>query len=593
MNPGGPLRRCYFQRLLFLLLLLSTPFSNCVAEVDLKVEIQGVKDELLDNVRAYLSLERRKSEDNLTERWVALLHEDAPEEIRAALEPFGYYNVEISDSLVEQEGKWTARYDIVPGNQVLISAVDLCFLGQGADEAKLKEALNDFPLKIGDALDHQQYEKGRDALLDAANRIGYVKATASVAQVLVTPQSESAEVTLHIDTGPLYYFGEIRIHQDFLDQELVEKFVTLEPGEPYINRDVLTFQQGLQVTDWASVVRVEPDFEEAIDYRVPLNVTMQPSKRHRYAFGIGYETDVGIRLSANWIYRRINKAGHSSEASLRLSPVRRTLRGTYYIPVREPLTDRLAASAQYEYEETSDTRRDTFEGEMAFIRQSLNGRNFRKAFLELRREEFEIRDDDPTLTSLFSIGVVRRYTELGQGPFPQTGRHFSVDLRGASSSFLSDTSYLRLYLAGKYLLPVGVNGRFKVRGELGTSEVEFFDSYPTSLRFFAGGDYSVRGYEYKSLGPQDENGNVVGGKHLLTFSGEYEHRVAEQWALAGFVDAGNAYNDELDELYIGGGVGFRWLSNFGSLRVDFAWPISENDVEFTDGQILLGFGMAL
>jgi len=145
---------------------------------------------------------------------------------------------------------------------------------------------------------------------------------------------------------------------------------------------------------------------------------------------------------------------------------------------------------------------------------------------------------------------------------------------------------------GEYMFGFGDDNRIQTRAEIGTTWVDDFDLYPTSLRFFAGGDSSVRGYTYESLGPLNDDGVVVGGKHVFTSSFEYNRRVTESWVLAGFVDAGNAYDDELDHLYVGTGFGFRWLAPFGSLRVDMAWPISENP-EMSDYHIHVGFGATL
>ena len=589
---NGARRQTRCKRLCgFLLLLLLS--SQGVAEVKLSVNIEGVEGELLENVQAYLSLQQRKSEKSLTERWVKILHEDAPFEIRAALEPFGYYNVEIEDSLKQVDGAWTARYKIDLGKPVHVSSLDLRYLGEGARAKELTAAIRSFPLKIGDVMDHKRYESARAALVDAAMQLGYAKAEPTVARVVVKPQANTAAVTLHVDTGPRYYIGEVRFHQDFLNEKLLRKTITLKKGDPYRNGDVLTFQQGLQAADWASVVTVEPRFDEAVDGLVPLDVTMQPSKRNRYALGFGYETDVGPRVSMRWVHRRLNQAGHHSEVFVRLSPVRRTVRGAYFIPVRQPITDRLSMAAEYEYEETSDTRRNTLDGELAFLRRSLDDRLFYKSFLELRSEDYQVRGDPSVKTNLLSIGAAARLTELEPVLFPRRGRHFDIELRGASSAIFSDTSYLRLRFGTKYLLPAGRNGRVRLHGEVGTAAVEFFELYPTSLRFFAGGDSSVRGYEYKSLGPEDENGNVVGGENLLLLSTEYDHRIKPHWVVAGFVDAGNAFNDQFDGLAVGAGAGFRWLSNFGSLRLDLAWPVSEDDVRLAHVVLHLGFGAAL
>jgi translocation and assembly module TamA len=585
---------CERHRLPLLLLLLTLMLPlNAWSSVDVVVKVVGVEGELRDNVRAYLSLEQRKSEDSLTDRWVKILHGDAPDEIRAALAPFGYYNVQVDSSLEQVEGKWLARYDIVPGEPVRVTDLDLRYLGEGAQMPELATALTAFPLQPGDVLDDQRYESGKSKLLFAAARLGYAKAEPVVARVLVEPESNTAKVILHVDTGPRYYIGEVRFHQDFLNAALLAKTVSLTPGDPYVNSEVLAFQQGLQVTDWASVVAVDPRFDEAVDGRVPIDVSLQPSNRNRFLIGVGYETDVGPRMSARWIQRRINGGGHHAETFLRLSSVRRNIRFAYFVPVRQPVTDRLSTSAEYEYEKTSDTERNTLNGEFAFIRRSLDDRRFNKAFLELKHEKFKVGAEPPDESTLLSIGFARRFTELGTDPYPLRGHYNGFEVRGASSQIVSDTSYARLIVGTKYLLPLGDNGRFRLAGDLGFSLVEDFEKYPTSLRFFAGGDSSIRGYQYKSLGPEDEFGNVAGGKNLLVLSGEYDHRIKPRWAVAGFVDGGNAYNDTLDEINIGAGAGFRWLMDFGSLRVDLAWPVSDADVTVGDVFVHLGFGAAL
>jgi translocation and assembly module TamA len=579
--------------LLCTLLVSGALSSQCLAEVNVRVQVRGVTGEQLSNVRAFLSIEQRKSEESMTASWLQLLHQDAPAEIRAALEPFGYYNVRVKDSLKQTNGRWIARYEITPDAPVLVTTVDLLYSGEGAENSALATAMQAFALHSGETLDHLVYEDAKASLIYAAQNEGYVKATASDARVEVDPQANTAKITLHIDTGPRFYYGNVSFEQDFLKNELLEKTVTLKPGDPYVIDDVIAYQQGLQVSDWASVVTVDPRFKQVENGRVPIDISMQPSKRNRYSFGFGYETDVGPRVSARWVHRRLNRAGHHSEVYTRLSPVRRTLRGAYYVPIRQPLTDRLASSAHYEYEETSDTRRDTRGAEFAFNRRSLDDRKFSKAFLEYRNEDFQVRGDPTETTQLLSIGFARRYTELGFEQFPQRGRHLEYELRGASSAIASDTSYARLEIGGRHLLRMGDNGRFRLNGQIGRAAVEYFEKKPNKLRKFSGGDTTIRGFDYKSLGPEDENGNVVGGKNMLVLGGEYNHRVKRHWVVAGFVDGGNAFNDTLDDINVGAGVGFRWLMDFGSVRVDLAWPVSNEDLGYEDVIFHLGFGAAL
>jgi len=124
------------------------------------------------------------------------------------------------------------------------------------------------------------------------------------------------------------------------------------------------------------------------------------------------------------------------------------------------------------------------------------------------------------------------------------------------------------------ILPVASFGRFLSRLEVGTTRIDDFNQLPASLRFFAGGDVSVRGYAYNTLGPTDATGDVIGGRHLLTGSVEYEQHIAGNWAIAAFYDAGNALDDFSDSLRKGTGLGVRWRLPIGQIRLDAARALS-------------------
>ena len=130
--------------------------------------------------------------------------------------------------------------------------------------------------------------------------------------------------------------------------------------------------------------------------------------------------------------------------------------------------------------------------------------------------------------------------------------------------------------SGKLLFPFA-GGRVLIRGELGYTEVTDVTELPASIRFFAGGDSSVRGFAYESLGPEDESGDVIGGRHLATGSLEVDHPITERWHLAAFTDAGNAFNtiNEFEPRH-SAGLGVRWRSPLGPIRLDIARAIDEH-----------------
>ena len=577
---------------LILFLLLNLLVSPSMAAVPLTVEVNGLDAPLKTNVLQFLDIEKMKNDEELNERWIKRLHEQAPQEIREALQPFGYYVPDIQSQLTETEGGWLARYTVNKGKPVKITKRDVQWKGEGADNPVFQQSILNYRRKADNTLNHSEYESAKNEFMNLALSAGYPKATFTENAWLVDLEKNSAELTLHMETGPLYYFGDVRFSQDFLNPELLQQYVTLKKGDPYSYESLLEFQQNLIASNYAQEVTIDPLFHEAVDQQLPLDVLMKPITPHKFVFGLGYETDVGVRGSARWTDRLINRHGHHSDVYLKLSQKEGLLRGEYSIPVLRPLTDRWVSTTDYEYEVTPSTKSSTFELETAFVRRNLTDTNFYKGFILASSENFTIADDPQVTTNLFILGATARFSEMEEGMFPQNGHYLFSDLRGAAETLLSDTSFTRMHLKGIYMRGLGENGRITTRLEIGAALVNNFDIYPASLRFFAGGDNSVRGYEYESLGSVDEDGTVVGGKNVITCSFEYDHRVAESWVLAGFVDAGNAYNDNLDKTYAGAGTGFRWLAPFGSIRVDIAWPVSEQP-QLNDWRLHVGFGATL
>jgi len=120
--------------------------------------------------------------------------------------------------------------------------------------------------------------------------------------------------------------------------------------------------------------------------------------------------------------------------------------------------------------------------------------------------------------------------------------------------------------------------RVLLRGRAGYLAENEFERLPPSVRFFAGGDNSVRGYDFESLGPTDINGAVVGGNRLLETSIEIEREVLPRWSVALFVDHGNAFDSTNLDGRTGAGIGTRWRSPLGPVRLDLAWPV-DDDIE--------------
>ena len=562
--------------------------------LELKITVEGLNEAETKNTLVYLDIEKNRSSPRLNELWLKQLHSKAKENIVQSLHAFGYYQIKIESQLSKNaEGVWQASYVIQKGEKVKFSNIDLQISGAGAEEDDIIAAQKNFSIKKGDLLDHELYEKSKTNLLSLIGNLGYADAKIDKKQLLVDPEINTVELVLHLSTGEKYYLGEFRFHQDVLKPKLLNKYlVDVKPGDYYSQKNLLEIQQSLVQSGFFSLVDVDPDVEQAKEQRVPVDITLSPAKQHKFSFGVGYDTEIELNASARWQNRLINSSGHSSDVLLKVSPKQSKLKGNYWIPINDPRTDKLGFMTKFEHENTDYTYRDTLDLEASYV---FKWRDWdMKLFSEYKHEQYNIGQLSLT-SSLLSIGGRVDGLFIEKKPYPRKGWVLFSELRGSPGKTVSDTAYTRLHIKSKVILPVMDEGRFILRGELGAADVDDNIKYPSSLRFYAGGDQSVRGYNWKSLGPTDLQGNVVGGRNVVTASIEYNHKINKSWLGAVFFDVGNSFNDKYDKLYTGAGVGARWISPVGLVRLDAGFPLNDDDkIPDTDPVVLyFGFEVSL
>lgn len=542
----------------------------------LKVEVDGVKRDLERNIRSVLSLEKL-DKDEMTEERIRRLHADAQGEIEEALQPYGYYRPVVRAELKQEGDQWIARYDVDAGPPIKVASVDLRIAGAGADDPRFRELAARFPMKKGDVLFHPDYEQGKHALENLAAEEGYLDAAFQANQVRVDLQRYRADVILHYDTGPRYRFGEVRFNQDVLDPDLLTGYVNFKRGEPLDVNKVLELQNALSDSTYWSRVEVVTRQDQRQGLEVPIDVDLVPSKTMRFSGGLGYGTDTGARASGAWELRRLNRRGHRAEAEVRGSQIEQALKMSYFIPGPYPRTDVLSFNTAYQREDT-----DTSFSETGLVGAQLTQSRgkWREAYsLNYQREDFEVGLDNG-ISNLLVPGASLERVEADDRIFTTNGYRARLALQGAQASLLSDASFLQGHLEGKVIRTLGERNRVIGRAELGYTQTDAFRELPPTFRFFAGGDRSVRGFAYQSLGRLDEAGNVIGGESLMVGSLEYELWFPREFwgqklGAALFYDTGSASQSFGGVLARGAGVGVRWRSPIGPIRADLAWALSE------------------
>ncbi len=552
-----------------LALLLGLMSATVLAEV--KIKVKGVKGALHENVTARLTLRVRAAQGDLDETQIRRLHAQARTDIRGALQPFGYYDPTIESELAFDGKHWNALYVIERGPVTRISEVQVEFEGDGADFEALQERLVGIPLKVDQQLRHEAYEKTKKRMSDAALANGFLDASWTAAQLRVEPDKQQARVELKMETGPRYFFGPITVEQEGLSEEFVARYVDLRMGDPFNAKALLKQQFKLSDLGYFQAVEVDPQRDLADEQkRIPIRIIATPRPRTRWGFGLGYGTDTGARVGVASDWRRINEHGHTLNAELRLSEIKNTLGATYKIPLGSIPSENLSFSATSESEQLDAG--DTLKHVLGVSLNRIPGAWTRRLYLEYTHEETDFGDEFAT-ADLLTPGISYSRSESDQPILPRRGWYVFADVHGAVANMLSNTGFVQGNLVARAIHPLGDRIRLLARGEIGYSIVEDFSELPASQRFFAGGDQSVRGYKYESLGPKDTLGNVIGGQHLNVFSLEAEYQLRNKWALAIFSDSGGAGNDPGPKLSTGVGAGVRYRAPIGSLQLDLAHPL--------------------
>ena len=561
--------------LLFCLLLPAAVF----AQARLEVQVQPDNATLRENIEGHIG--------DLAERDEASLRRFRPaaeEQARQAAEALGYYQAQIG-SEVRPGDPLRLVIRVSPGEPVRLRDVQIRIEGP-ASEVKGFRPRESPRLKPGAQLNHGHYEDAKKLIQSRASRYGFFGGRFTRQRLVIDPAAGVADIELVYASGPRYHLGSVTFSGDtILDEDLLQRMVPFDPGTPYDSELIAELQQNLQSSGYFEGVRVDSSPASAIGDRLPVNVQLTMRKPRSFGLGLGFSTDVGPRGRANWTRHWFNPEGHSYGTEMELSAPRQNVGLWYDIPLDPPMTDKLRFVGGYQYEELADT--DSLSRLLKIgpeWHSKLDSGWQRVLSLKWQREEYRL-GDDSGLSTLLLPGVAYSYLRSDHALDTSRGYRLQFELSAAKDGLLSDANLIHGAVMLKGLTTLAGRHRLLGRLQLGGNFTDQYTAVPPSLRFFAGGDQSVRGYDYQTLSPTNNEDDHVGGRYMVAGSVEYQYSVAEKWRIATFIDQGNSYNS-LDQPSLKTGVGFgvRWVSPVGPLRLDLAHGVD-------DGGIRLHFSM--
>jgi len=631
---------CWRLAILVLLVLCT---SVCLAD-ELRIQVEGLQEPELGQVRNRVSTFAVKSSSRLSARRLRQLVEDVKRVAEESLRPYGYYHAQISSTLSsENENTWRLDLNVAPGPPLTVVESTIEITGAGANLPELKQWKESWPLGAGKRLDQTVWEARKQAALDLAQAEGYLLADFTEHRIEAAIDRNEATTSLVLDTGPQAVIGDLRFNQDVLRPGILELLPRFSEGQAYDSWLLEKFRLDLWRTGYFDDVDIleERRLEESPP-RVNLIVTANARNPNTYQGSLGYGTDTLIRAQVQWNRHLLSSHGDSLDMGLGWQQQNNeySFKTNYRLPRRVKAREFWTADL-FIRRKNQDFKVKAQDDDRDFIHLT-NGnsidysvklgrlivrdrkRGYQQIFetwygqYVLEKSTFSLRDfangdqeigDLGTgleqfrdIDSSIALGINWDWPVIHGSGFQTTGHHERAWIFTANKAWGSTKEFTQAYVSSNWHRMLGQNWKVLVRGEAGYSDADVsklqvqlddqtlklsVTDLPNLYRFKAGGSRSVRGYGFENL-----SNNGIGSNNILTGSAELEWSFRQDWSAAAFFDIGNAFNDwDAAKLKKGAGLGIRWYSIAGPVRVDLAQALDIDghpwQLHFTIGTPLL------
>ncbi|WP_130433617.1 autotransporter assembly complex protein TamA [Rivibacter subsaxonicus] len=543
---------------------------------------------LRELLERHLDLARFASEDDVSDTELGRLMAAAPAQVQSLLEPEGFFEPEVeigrSDAAAASGGTLpTVTLRVRPGVQARISRLQLELQGPLLDSVnagderaqnRWRRAQRRWSLDEGELFTQRAWSRSKTALLADLRSYGYPTASFLGTSAHVDAAQASVRLFVATDSGPLFRVGSVRI--EGLQRTPESAALNVRPfdlGTIFSEQMLIDYQEALSKVGLYDGIAVELDTSEPeqADDAVVI-ARLRERKFQEATFSVGYSTDTGPRFGIEYTHRRLFDTDWIFSARANIGSLERSLSvDLLSYPKQGGWRHLVGASADY-----LDAGGSITQTRRLRVGRSLDSLRFtRLVFAEFNETALETTTQRGIDRAIWANYQWTR-RDVNNLVFPTRGTIWTLQGGGgyARDSDQQQGPFGRVQGRLVWYMPLGGGWLLQARGEGATILTRDEVELPDSLKFRAGGDDSVRGYAYQSLGPQ-RDGSTVGGNVMATGSVEVMHRLSERWRDwygAVFVDAGNAADswDGFDAA-LGYGVGIRWRSPIGPLRMDVAY----------------------
>jgi len=574
--------KSYISKILLLslyLLAFNVFASNLVVELN-----KGLPKKISHNIHSYLG----DLPTNNAERLLFIAN--ARTKITKAIQALGYYRATIDLDTVDEGDKptWLIKINITLNQPTLIDSSEIIISGDAQYDEVFRALIKQQGFLKGEILDHGKYEQLKVSLASLGLKYGYFDGGFVDSRIEIHQSYHRAKIYINYHSGQQFRLGRVNFSDIDINNELLTQLIPFNDDQPYHVKFLRKLQNQLEQTQYFNNIVIEPKNNQAIDGIIPIDINLEKNQKHYFNFGLGYATDTELRMSVGWKTPLVNRYGHKQATKITYSQINPVGQFNYTIPLSHPLDDVLQFELRLEDDVYGDIDSKYWSARLG---RTKNNESFiSEYYLRYLQEDWQLNDQD-YYTKYYLPGMTwSKTTRTGNPINPSKGFSQYYNIEFSHQRIGADVNLIRFYAKWKYINSFNENHRFVARAEVGllAPERSDIDEISPSLRFFAGGDQSIRGFAYQSIGGTIPNSLhregdnekvefIVGGSRLLVGSIEYQYKFAEKWRAAIFLDGGSAYKKDKFKAVYSIGPSIHYLSPVGPIRLDLGYSLSKSN----------------
>jgi translocation and assembly module TamA len=588
---GRTMGRCLLALILIFCAARATPAA---ADITYRTEIQGVEDrQLARDLRDASQLVQQQNRPPASEVALRRRAEADRERLDTVLRAAGYYDATIAFDIDLADERAVVRVNIDPGPRYTLASVSFV-----APDGKKPPLIDRYaPLAFGLKLGEPALSR---PVLDAEQRIvrtlaehGFPLAKVTSRRAVVDRATKTMDVTYTVDAGPAAAFGPVTItgtHE--VDADYIRRRIAWGDANAFDIRFIEQTRKELVASGLFSTIQIRPADSVGPDGRIPITIEVTERPPRSIAVGLNYDTSLGVSGRTYWEHRNVFGDAERLRVTGELGEKRQGVQGNFRRPDIAAVNQDFVSTALVERELF-----DAYNRRRALVSAGMEQR-FDTMWIvgaSLQAERTHIEQPDRTFDyTLFGLPLLLRHDNTDDPLDPTEGSrqifsttpYYGPDL-GFLTSRLQGTAYHAFDDAKNYVIA----GYATIGSTIGES----LNSLPKDKRFYAGGGGSVRGYGFQKAGPLDSNGDPIGGRSLLELGVELRVKVTETIGIVPFVEGGNVYDTTLpdfgERLFFGAGLGLRYFTPIGPIRLDVAFPLDKRP-EDKAFQVYISIGQA-